>query len=231
MPSLRLISWNCRSGSPATRLSELSEHSPDIVFLQECAPTARCSAPGKFLSRSVSTTKGIALGSLSEEYRLTKVRRRTGAGKAVIAATAAGPVSFSVLCIWAQAPAYAKDVMRSLEAYDNVLRAGPTVVIGDLNSGTCLHRQEPVSRRHQAMIGALEDAGLVSAYHAFHKIEHGQETHATYRHQFKASQAWHIDFCFIPASWAKHLIDARPLDGSEWAGRSDHFPLRVELRF
>jgi len=78
---------------------------------------------------------------------------------------------------------------------------------------------------------ALDAAGLVSAYHTFHKTDHGQERHATYRHQFKDSQAWHIDFCFIPTSWAKHLVDVRPLDGNEWEGRSDHFPLRVELRF
>jgi exonuclease III len=231
VPSLRLIAWNCRSGSLTTRLSELADESPDIVFVQECLPAVRHPLHKTFLSRSISTRKGIALRSLSPAYRVTKVAGRRAAGKAVIAATVAGPVSFTLLCIWAQAPAYAKDVMRSLEAYADVLRPGPTVVVGDLNSGTCLHRHEPVSRRHHTMIRALEASGLVSAYHTFHNIEHGQERHATYRHQFKDSQAWHIDFCFIPTTWATHLVDVRPLNGNEWEGRSDHFPLRVELRF
>ena len=231
MPLLRLIAWNCRSGSMTTRLSELADESPDIVFVPECVPRSSSTQRGQFLSRSINTRKGIAVGSLSQEYRLTRLRSRTTAGKAVIAATVAGPGPFTVLCIWAQAPAYAKDVMRSLEPYADVLRSRPTIVLGDLNSGTCLHRHEPVSRRHQTMVRALEAAGLVSAYHAFHKTEHGQERHATYRHQFKDSQTRHIDFCFIPASWARHLVDARPLDGNKWAGRSDHFPLRVQLRF
>jgi hypothetical protein len=231
VPSLRLIGWNCRSGSPITRLSEVAGLSPDIAFIQECMPSASRAPARPFLSRSISTAKAIALASLNPDYRLTKARGRTGAGKAVIAATVTGPVSFTMLGIWAQAPNYPRDVMRSLEAYSDALRRGPAIVIGDLNSGTCLHRQEPVSRKHQAMIRALEAGGFVSAYHAFHGIEHGREAHATYRHQFKDAQPWHIDYCFIPATWARHLVDVRPLDGSEWAGRSDHFPLRVELRF
>jgi endonuclease/exonuclease/phosphatase family metal-dependent hydrolase len=71
----------------------------------------------------------------------------------------------------------------------------------------------------------------VSAYHAFHRVEHGDETHPTYRHQRKPSQPWHIDFCFVPACWAANLVSVEILDGKRWATRSDHLPLKVDIRF
>ena len=78
--------------------------------------------------------------------------------------------------------------------------------------------------------GAIDKGGVVSADRAFHDVEHGHETRATYRHQFKASQPWHIDFCFVPASWVNRLVGVDVIDGEDWAARSDHLPLTVDLR-
>ena len=73
------------------------------------------------------------------------------------------------------------------------------------------------------------DRGLVSAYHSFHGLTHGQERHATYFHLSKADQPWHIDFCFVPEGWAASITRAEVLDGDGWARRSDHRPLVVEV--
>jgi endonuclease/exonuclease/phosphatase family metal-dependent hydrolase len=121
--------------------------------------------------------------------------------------------------------------MKTLDAYRNVLRSGPAVVMGDLNSGTNLAGEKSASRRHLRIVNALADLGLVSAYHAFHNVKHGHETHPTYRHQRKPSKPWHIDFCFLPASWAGNLVSVEILDGKHWAARSDHLPLKVDVRF
>jgi endonuclease/exonuclease/phosphatase family metal-dependent hydrolase len=139
-----------------------------------------------------------------------------------------GPVSFTALGIWSQGPRYVDDVMRTLRAYDRVLRAGPSIVMGDLNSGTNLAGTRSPSKGHLRMLGALADLGLVSAYHAFHDFEHGQERHATYRHHRKASRPWHIDFCFVPAGWVVAGVEV--LDGEDWAARSDHLPLKVDVQ-
>jgi endonuclease/exonuclease/phosphatase family metal-dependent hydrolase len=229
VPSLRLITWNCRSGSVTARLAELAPHAPDVVFVQECAPTPSLGPHRQVLTRSINRSKGIALGSLNPAYRLAELKRRRGSGKAAIASAVAGPVPFTALGIWSQGPGYADDAIRSLDAYARRLRSGPAVVMGDLNSGTCLHRKESPSRNHRRLIDALAGLGLVSAYHAFHRVEHGRETHATYRHQFKTSQPWHIDFCFVPAGWVEHLVDVQVLDDA-WSLKSDHVPLKVDLR-
>jgi endonuclease/exonuclease/phosphatase family metal-dependent hydrolase len=72
---------------------------------------------------------------------------------------------------------------------------------------------------------------MVSAYHAFHDVEHGQERHHTYRHKPQASEPWHIDFCFIPKAWAASIANVELLDGDDWRAESDHHPLKVDLRF
>jgi exodeoxyribonuclease-3 len=229
MPSLRLIAWNCHHGSLSTRLAELAAFAPAIVFLQECRPTAPISPIGPFLTRRVNARKGIALASLDADYHLEKLTRRANRGRAVIGATVSGPLSFTALGIWSQGPHYVDDVMRTLKAYGKLLRSGPTIVMGDLNSGTNLAGPRSSNKGHARILDTLADLGLVSAYHAFHQCEHGQETHPTYRHQRKSSQPWHIDFCFVPVGWA--VVGVEVLDGKEWATTSDHLPLKVDVQF
>jgi hypothetical protein len=228
MPFLRLLAWNCRSGTLTARLAELTEHAVDIAFLQECSPAESLPLAGQVLACSVGPQKGIALVSLNVDYHLAELEPR--GGKAVIAAAVTGPVAFTALGIWAQKPKYVHDVLRTLDAYADLLRSGPAVIMGDLNSGTDLSGERTPSKAHLRLVEALADLGLVSAYHAFHNIEQGQETHPTYRHQFQVSQPWHIDFCFLPASWANGLTRVDVIDGEEWIARSVHHPLRVELR-
>ena len=121
-------------------------------------------------------------------------------------------------------------VLQSLDAYADVLRSGPAVVMGDLNSGTNLSGRKPPSKNHSRLVSALEGLGLVTAYHAFHHAEQGQEKHPTFRRNFKEPQRWHIDFCFIPTNWITGLVSVELIDGQEWMTRSDHPPLHVALR-
>jgi hypothetical protein len=228
---VRLIAWNCHHGSLDTRLAELAPFAPAIVFLQECRPFDEAPLMSRFVTRRTNARKCIALGSLSAAYPIEKLRLRANCGRAVVGATVAGPVSFTALGIWSQGPSYAADVMKTLHAYRKLLRSGPAVVMGDLNSGTNLAAKKSASAAHLRIVNALADFGLVSAYHAFHDVEHGQEIHPTYLHQRKPSQPWHIDFCFVPARWAENLVSVEILDGKQWAARSDHLPLKVEIRF
>jgi len=228
MSSLRLIAWNCHHGSLSTRLAELAAFAPAIVFLQECRPIEKLPLTGPFLTQRVNAQKGIALASLNADYHLEKLKPRANRGRAVIGATVSGPVSFTALGIWSQGPRYVDDVMRTLDAYRRVLRAGSTLVMGDLNSGTNLAGTRSVNKGHARILDALADLGLVSAYHAFHHFDHGQEAHPTYLHQRKPSRPWHIDFCFVPAGWV--VVGVEVLDGNEWAARSDHLPLKVDVQ-
>jgi exodeoxyribonuclease III len=231
MPSLRLIAWNCHHGSLSTRLSELAEYSPDIVFLQECAPEDTLPLTGQVAARRINARKAIALGAPHARYRLVEARSRANAGQAFVCASVRGPISFTALGIWAQTPHYVNDVMRTLDAYEDLLRAGPSVVMGDLNSGTDLNKPGDPSSRHARVLAKLTGLGLISAYHAFHRVAHGREAHPTYRHQRNPLRPWHIDFCFVPEGWQKNLRRVDVIDGDDWAARSDHLPLKIDCEF
>jgi exodeoxyribonuclease III len=230
MAALRLITWNCHHGRVSARLDELAPFAPAIVFLQECHPEHAVPVINSCVRCQVNTRKGIALAALGTDYRLARLRQRPNRGRATVAATVTGPLSFTALGIWAQGPRYVDDVMRTLDAFRTVLRSGPAVVLGDLNSGSNLTGQSP-SKGHARMVKALEDFGLTSAYHAFHRVAHGSETHTTYRHQRNPAKPWHIDFCFVPAAWVSSVTDVAVLDGDEWVARSDHLPLTVDIQF
>jgi hypothetical protein len=229
MPTLRLIAWNCHHGSIAARFEELASWAPAVVFLQECSPVVAVGSRLACVTRRVNVRKGIALGSLDNAYDVRSLRARRNRGQAVVAAAISGIASFTAVGIWSRGPRYADDVMRTLEAYEGLLRSGPAVVMGDLNSGTNLARDvTSPSKGHAGIVAALNGLGLVSAYHAFHQVAHGRERHATYRHQRNPSKPWHIDFCFVPRIWK--LVDVEVLDGRTWAARSDHLPLKVDVQ-
>jgi exonuclease III len=226
---LRIITWNCRSGSIAKRLSQLAGYDPHIVFLQECRPMED-EPPGEVVcSRAIKGCKGIALAVSAESCRCVARELIPGSGCAALAAQVLAPVRFTVLAIWGRPPDYLQDVIGTLRAHADWLRAGPAVVLGDWNTGSRLGRHRSLTRHHERLLGLCGELGLVSAYHAFHRVDPGGEPHATYFHQFRRSRPWHIDFCFVPRSWTAALLRVTVIDGRKWAARSDHRPLLVEL--
>jgi hypothetical protein len=207
------------------RIVQLSTESPDLVFVQEWAP-GRSDTTG-FLARSVNSRKGIALGSLNPAFRLRRLDTPRGCGQAVMAARVKSEGDdFTILGIWAQGPRFADDVLSSLQAYGRLLRRSPSIVLGDLNSGTRQYGKPYVSRGHSRIVDLLSRYGLESAYHRSHNVVHGAEKDPTYRHQMKVSLPWHIDFCFVPRQW--NLQATRVID-SDWALTSDHNALVIDV--
>lgn len=69
----------------------------------------------------------------------------------------------------------------------------------------------------------------MSAYHAFHDEAHGAETRPTYYFQWKEQRPYHIDYCFLPKTWAGAI---RRVEIGAYEPRrphSDHRPLLVEV--
>ena len=222
---MRLITWNCRHGSLNERVAQLATASPDLVFVQEWAP-ARSDTTG-FLARLVNARKGIALGSLNPAFRLRRLNIPQGCGQAVMAARVKDEHhDFTMLGIWARGPRFADDVLSSLQAYGRLLRRRPSIVLGDLNSGTRQYGTPYVSRGHSRIVDELSRYGLESAYHRTHNVAHGGEKDPTYRHQMNVSLPWHIDFCFVPRQWT--IQTARVID-SDWALTSDHNALVIDV--
>jgi exodeoxyribonuclease-3 len=113
--------------------------------------------------------------------------------------------------------------------YRDLFAGSPCVLMGDLNSNVKWDREHPVALNHSALVALLDSLGLVSAYHGFHDEEQGQETRPTFYHLKRKETPYHIDYCFVPAVWAKQVrrVDIGVHD--DWLVHSDHCPLLVDV--
>jgi hypothetical protein len=232
LAAFRVTTWNSCGGTVASRLAMLQPLMPDLVFLQECRPVAGLAADGELCQRTVNARKGLALASPTGRFSLTPVEPRSNTSGGCLAARVEGHDNFHVLGIWAQKNGgYVQDVLKSLRSHDDLLQAGPVIVLGDFNSGVPLTEGSNASLGHHELVRHLEtELNLVSAYHQVHNIAHGAEQHATYFHRRKAIDPWHIDFCFLPKQWAKRIVDVTVGDDETWSLHSDHRPVTVTIR-
>jgi hypothetical protein len=196
---LRIITWNCRSGSVAKRLSELADYDPHIVFLQECRAIQDEPSSEVVCRRRVKGCKGIALAVSAESCRCVARGLIPGSGRAALAAQVLAPVRFTALGIWARPPDYVQDVILTLRAHADLLRAGPAFVLGDLNTGSRLGRHRSSTRHHERLLDLCSELGLVSAYHAFHRVDSGRESHANLFSSVQAIDALAYRFLFRTA--------------------------------
>lgn len=228
LSSLRLVTWNCRSGSVARRVSQLAEYRPDLVFLQECDPTVE-RTPCVVCITAINSRKAIAIATPSASCRCQPRPLARGSGRAAVAVDVLVPQSLTVLGIWARGPNYAQDVLRTLDAHAHLLRARTAIVMGDFNSGTKMVGRKILTRHHHLVLDRCVELGLASAYHLFNNTAHARELDATYFHLFRRREPWHIDFCLVPFSWRARLRHVAVLRGRKWSQTSDHRPLLVEL--
>jgi len=69
----------------------------------------------------------------------------------------------------------------------------------------------------------------VSAYHHFFSERPGEEKQPTHYFYHQKNRGFHIDYVFLPESWAKGVEKVEVGKYEEWAKVSDHVPLIVEV--
>ena len=86
----------------------------------------------------------------------------------------------------------------ALRAYAGLLVEQPAIVAGDLNNHIRWDKPGKTSN-HANAVAASAALGLVSAYHAFHELEHGAERHPTlyWRDRTRTGPTFHIDYIFV----------------------------------
>lgn len=117
---------------------------------------------------------------------------------------------------------YPQIAMAALQEYAPYIKEHPTVITGDMN---CYKGQSGETKQYsiQAILSFLEEIGLVSFYHDRTGEALGNETKATYYHQFKESQPFFIDYTFTN-------IPIKSYELGEWDKMiSDHVPQFIEL--
>lgn len=226
---MRLVAWNCCAGPLETKLAAVSTLRADIAVVSEC-PRLPDRSPRRHWSGD-DPRRGVAVLA-SSRYTLAPLRLRTPLPRWVIPIRVRGPVSFLLLAVWAKNEGrdrYVRGVVRAIRLLRRHIRAGPTVILGDLNSNAIWDDEHPEGWGHSGLVALLDSLGLTSAYHHWHDESHGQERRPTffeYRHRHRP---YHLDYCFLPQAWLPRLTSVRIGGFARWTRWSDHLPLICAL--
>lgn len=210
------------------KMAALEALQPDVAVISEALAPERESAQQLWFPSDASRL-GIQVRSFGA-YRLRRLKRAE-LPNCVVPVRVSGPSgSFNLLAVWTwPAPSYTQAFLNGLSAYPRLLRQGhPTVAAGDFNGSPMFDRPTQRNKWWSNGFARLHDAGLVSAYHEFHRVGFGAEAHATHHFLRKPERPFHIDFCFVPRAWAERKLDVQVAHGADWRILSDHFPIVVD---
>lgn len=228
---MRLAAWNCCSGPLAGKLAALATLAADIAVIPECPRIPE--TPDAAVWIGTNPHKGLASCLRHAPYRIARAEAPTDLPRYVVPLLVSGPEAFLLFAIWAQndgADRYVRGIHRAVAACESLIRAHPTVMLGDFNSNSIWDHEHPKDKTHSALVRQLATMGLTSVYHGHYVEEHGAETRATffeYRHEHRP---FHIDYCFLPTVWLSRVTSVAIGGHSAWARWSDHMPLTVDIQ-
>ena len=215
-------------------------HKPDILVIQECEHPDKLIFPSNTpkptdtLWFGKNQHKGLAVFSYSN-FRFKVLDIHNEEFKMIIPiAVTGGEFDFNLFAIWAFNPndrdgKYITQVWKAINYYDNLISNQLSILIGDFNSNTIWDYKKHRLSNHSSVVKFLEDKGIFSAYHLYHKQTQGKEKHPTlymYRHQDKP---YHIDYCFVSDDLAKKLQSVKVGTHRSWKRYSDHVPVIVSF--
>lgn len=214
-------------------------HQPDILVIPECEHpeklvfNSHLPVPRDQLWFGTNRNKGLGIFSYGK-FRFKLIEIHNPQLKTIVPITVTGgKYDFTLFAIWANNPddpdgQYVEQVWKAIHHYDEYLINKRTILVGDFNSNTVWDRKYREGN-HSNVVKRLENKGIYSSYHFFHKQVQGKETHPTlymYRHQDKP---YHIDYCFVSKDIAKKIKSVEIGDFDFWCKHSDHVPLIVSF--
>jgi hypothetical protein len=233
-PPLRIVTWNCNMKFRA-KIAQLTALQPSIAVLQECESPSLWGDTGatNWLWHGDNPNKGLAILSFGE-WRLEAVPQLDPTIQLVLPAQVAGPLEFNILGVWTKnstirGQSYIGQINKAAQVYRGWLSSEPSVVAGDWNSDA-VFRKLPGRASHADVVQMLTAMGLVSTYHAYHRCDYGYEQHVTWYMNKATKVTYHLDYCFVPATWTSRIRKVSVGDFPEWRPYSDHVPIVVEIR-
>jgi endonuclease/exonuclease/phosphatase family metal-dependent hydrolase len=235
MSILRLITWNCRIGAFRKKAQRIAPLRPDVLAVQEVEPiknhpafdgavqsTYRDSVSDpEYPRRAIGmfSYTGMVLHAVDLDDPMDAFRRYEAYR---------GDLIFQVAVVWTavtDSPQTAyRQAHEGVARHQDWIKQRPTVILGDFNANAAFKSNNWID-----LMDLLNPLGLVSAYHHCFKEAFGAETCCTYFHRGNPSAGFHIDYCFLPDSWASHIEDVKVGSYEDWQDVSDHVPLIVDI--
>lgn len=227
---------NC-NGAFREKRHHIEEWQPDVAIVSE---TTRADAEQPTLGSTltevawVGDSRGKGLAVLGRRGSFTVHPMHNERIRLVLPIVVDGAPPLLVLGVWTQADpalprhAYVGWLHDAVDRYSALFKEHETILIGDLNSNAIWDAQHR-GVSHSDLVSRLSVLGIVSLHHHRSGEADGRETIATYYHQRKPEQPFHIDYCFVSKGLADrvNVFEIGPRD--PWLARSDHMPLFVEF--
>jgi endonuclease/exonuclease/phosphatase (EEP) superfamily protein YafD len=221
---VRLATWNCQTGLDSN-WGAVEALNADVLVVQECGsgtPAQVADQDGWTCEwQAGGWDKGLAVLARSP-YR---IESREPSEPFYLSTVISGPDRFRFVGFWAMTPKFAgyehpQQATRLIERLPN--DGVPTVVAGDFNASK--------SAAHFGNVRRLAALGLVSGYHAYHRLDHSQveADPASYFH-WKESRPYHMDFVFVPEVWQIRSVEVGTFEDYPGRGLSDHVPVLVSI--
>jgi len=212
-------------------------YKPDILIVPECEHPNKLlfpidtPKPIDILWFGKNQSKGLAIFSYSN-FRFKVLDNYNENLQMIIPiAVTNGHVEFNMFAIWANNPTdrdgqYIEQVWKAVHHYNNLLTDTKTILVGDFNSNTIWDRKHRQGN-HSNVVKFLEDKGIFSTYHFYHKQTQGTEENPTlYMHRHK-DKPYHIDYCFASKDFLNKVISVEIGNFDDWIKYSDHVPVIV----
>lgn len=222
---MRLIAWNCaRHGPVRDMLSLLAPLHPDLVALQECRRPPGSDRSGNWGGENGNW--GAVAASTNPTFPIEPMEIPS-LHPTVVPVTVHATAPFVFTSVWTHPP-YNTVAWEAMKACANAsaARGLPLIAAGDFNSSPRVTGMQRESR--ELFRRMQEELGLVSAYGHAYGEDLGEEKQATYYHQWKVSQPFHLDYCLVPESWVGRITAVKVGSFAAWR-QSDHRPITVDI--
>jgi exodeoxyribonuclease III len=233
---MKIVTWNCQHAFEK-KAEFIFFGAPDIAVIQECSKKS-AEAPFKgYLGQWVGDSPNQGLGVFyRNHWSLSRLDEpKEDDPKWIVPFRVQGPVNFTLIAVWACATKgrrgenYIGQIHLALTRRAEWFRRPPVVMAGDFNSNAIFDKKTPRDN-HSSMVDALKNYGLESAYHSHYKKEHGIDEAPTFHMYRKAEKPFHLDYIFSPIGWHAGM-SVKIGTHDEWATKSDHCPLTVEMTY
>ena len=222
---MRLATWNCARGPWPAKRALVDSFGADLTVVTEAPKAVQDHGLTWFGNQLGLNGTTVVAGP---GYSLTPLPQGD-VPPCVNALRVTGPQEFTLLTVWTW-PAkghknYKTPLLAGLEAYRSI--QGPVVIAGDFNGNACFDK--PRTRlKWSTCFEAVEQFGVVSAYHAFFNEPYGRESHPTQYQLRRKDSPFHLDYVFVPTAWRSAIRNVQVPAFSQYT-ESDHRPVIVDL--
>jgi exodeoxyribonuclease-3 len=225
--TMRLATWNSQPGV-AANWDSIVGLDVDVLTVQECEPDTKAlveAHDGWTCEWQVGRyRKGVAVLARNP-YRIEEVE---WSERCHLSTLIGGPGDsrFRFVGFWAMTPTGPDETYPS-QATDLIVsipRDGiPSVLAGDFNASS---RND----HHLTNVAVLSSRSMLSAYHAFHGIEHTDPWgHPTSYHDWNRDRPFHMDYIFVPTDWTVQDVEVGTFNDYAAKKLSDHVPIIVTV--